>query len=164
MRVYQRLCYLDYTIGELVPAIGYYITPPNDENPMGEEFDVCEEHLEICRKEKRPTFKFKEGEEFLEQPWWWNKMIEEETLPDGRIISWVESCRSLRNSYIAAQGWCPASVPCHTDNRLTKMLKKGIFHKYWECPTCGRRYELNGEQILFWVKTWLNQSTKRYYL
>ena len=68
MRVYQRLCYLDYTIGELVPAIGYYITPPNDENPMGEEFDVCEEHLEICRKEKRPTFKFKEGEEFLEQP------------------------------------------------------------------------------------------------
>ena len=68
MRVYQRLCYLHYTLGEYVAAVGYYITPPNAENPVGEEFDVCAEHMEVCKGEGRPTFKFKEGdEEILER-------------------------------------------------------------------------------------------------
>lgn len=46
MKVWQALCCLCYNDGETVPATHQYTTP------SGQEVDICEKHIETCKKAK----------------------------------------------------------------------------------------------------------------
>lgn len=60
MRIYLRLCYFCYGNGDVVTAVGSYDTP------QFERYDVCEKHLELCKKDGHDTYRFEEGDEIVE--------------------------------------------------------------------------------------------------
>ena len=56
MKVWQALCYLCYNDGEIVEATHQYITPSD------EEIDICEKHIEVCKKAKLTVRKLEDNE------------------------------------------------------------------------------------------------------
>jgi len=61
MKILVRICYFCSELGKTVQAVAYYSPQPD------ETYDLCEEHKEICKKEKFNVLPLDEADQITQK-------------------------------------------------------------------------------------------------